>query len=319
MRNIVDDLFNSNNEFFNLTKDSKRLTHILLSSFILPSLFLAIAGILSQIILFPLLFGNPSNISNFFRDIYNLIVMTGTTILIIALWMKLYEGRSFSTLGFTTNKASKKYLTGFVLGFIMNSSVVAIIALLGGIEISTESSAIIGINSIGFVLMFLIGFIIQGASEEIIARGWMFQVIGARYLPWLGMLISTFYFTLLHLGNYGINYPSVINLILVSILLCLFVMNDGTLWSACAWHSAWNWTMGNIYGLSVSGSGEKTSIFDLNTVGNELIGGGGFGPEGSLVTSFVIFIGIIVLSNKILKKKQLRIPQNGTISIDQPE
>lgn len=310
MKNIVDDLFNRNNDFFLLTNDSKRLTHILLSSFILPLLFLAVAGIISQILLFPLLFGSHNSISNFGRDIYSLIVLFGTIILVIALWMKLYEGRSFSTLGFTINGAPKKYLTGFILGSFMNTAVIAIIALFGGIEISAESTAVIGINAIGFVIVFLVGFVVQGASEEILSRGWMFQVIGARYWPWLGMLISTFYFTLLHLGNNGVNIPSIINLILVSIFLCLYVMNDGTLWSSCAWHSAWNWTMGNIYGLSVSGSGEKTSIFDLNTVGHELIGGGSFGPEGSLVTSFVIFIGIIVLSNKILKKKQLRISEN---------
>jgi len=159
----------------------------------------------------------------------------------------------------------------------------------------------------GIVLIFLFGFLIQGAAEEILSRGWMLQVIGARYKPWLGVIISTLFFSAIHLGNSGINIASVINLLFFAFFMLLLVMNDGSLWSACAWHSAWNWSLGNFYGLSVSGHGEKTSIFDLNTVGNELISGGGFGPEGSLVTSTVLIIAIIMFSIKILRKKQSEI------------
>ncbi|MCP5061699.1 MAG: CPBP family intramembrane metalloprotease domain-containing protein, partial [Ignavibacteriae bacterium] len=62
------------------------------------------------------------------------------------------------------------------------------------------------------------------------------------------------------------------------------------------------WTLGNFYGLSVSGKGDVVSIFDLNTTGNELISGGGFGPEGSLVTTFVLVVAIVIFSLNILKK-----------------
>ena len=129
------------------------------------------------------------------------------------------------------------------------------------------------------------------------------QVIGARYWPFLGVAISTVLFALLHLGNSGINLVSVINLLFFAMLMVMFVMKDGSLWSACAWHSAWNWMLGNVYGLSVSGSGEKVTIIDLNTTGNELISGGGFGPEGSLITTFVLSIVIIWLGVTIYKSK----------------
>ena len=315
---MITKLFNPENDFFQLTKKSKRLTHISLSSFILPIVFLAIAGILTQFVFSPLFLVDPKEISSWFREIFGLFVLFGSVIVIIFLWVRFFEGRKFSTLGFTKDGAIKKYLSGFIIGILMNSAVVGLMAIFGTIEIAEKSNNITGIDALGIVMIFLFGFMIQGASEEILSRGWMLQVIGSRYKPWIGVVISTIFFTVVHLGNAGVNFASVINLLLVSLLLCLFVLNEGSLWFACAWHSSWNWMLGNVYGLSVSGHGEKTSIFDLNTTGNELISGGGFGPEGSLVTTFVILIGIIILSVKIINKNQLEKETNGTISTNQP-
>jgi len=302
MGNIINGLFNPENTFFQIAKESKRLTHISLSSLILPVIFLAIAGVLTQFVFVPLFLGDPEQAANWVRQAFRLYVMFGLGAIIIFLWVRFFEGRSTRTLGFTKPDFLKKYFSGFLMGVLMNTIVVALIALWGNVEVATQSTNLTGINSIGIVIIFLFGFIIQGASEEILSRGWMMQVIGARYWPWLGVLISTILFTILHLGNAGVNLISVLNLLLFALLMVLFVMKDGSLWSACAWHSAWNWMLGNVYGLSVSGSGEKVSIFDLNTTGNELISGGNFGPEGSLITTFVLFIFIIFYGVKIIKK-----------------
>lgn len=302
MKNIITGLFNPENSFFQIAKESKRLTHISLSSLILPVIFLTIAGVLTQFVFVPLFLSDPKQVANWVHQAFRLYVMFGLGAIIIFLWVRFFESRSIRTLGFTKSDFLKKYFSGFLMGILMNTIVVALIALLGNIEVATQSTNLTGINSIGIVLIFLFGFIIQGASEEILSRGWMMQVIGTRYWPWLGVLISTILFSLLHLGNTGINPISVINLLLFALLMVLYVMKDESLWSACGWHSAWNWMLGNVYGLSVSGSGEKKSIFDLNTTGNELTSGGSFGPEGSLITTFVLFVFIIFYGIKIVKK-----------------
>jgi len=304
MGNFVSRLFNPENDFFKLTQNSKRLTHISLSSFVMPIIFLIIAGILTQFVFAPILIGNIREAASWIREIFMLLVLFGLVIILIFLWIRFFEGRLIYTLGFTKKKALSNYLNGFFFGIFLNSIVVGIMAIFGSIEVAQNSNNVIGLDAIGIVLLFLLGFLIQGASEEILSRGWMMQVIGARYKPWLGVLISTLFFALVHLGNSGINIPSVLNLLLVAILLSLFVIKDGSLWFACAWHSSWNWIMGNVYGLSVSGSGEKVSIFDLNTKGNELISGAGFGPEGSIITTIVLVISIIITSIIVLKKQK---------------
>ena len=303
MNNIISNIFKSENEFFLLTKGAKRLTHISLSSFILPIIFLVLAGVTIKLVFEPLVLGDISSNPKWVNDIYELTVMFGFIIGIIFLWVKFFEGRKISSLGFVKNGAIKRYLAGFVTGILINSIVVGLMAIFGNIEVAEQSANLTGFSAVGLVAIYLLGFMVQGASEEILSRGWMMQVIGARYKPWLGVLLSTLLFAILHLGNAGVNPISVINLILVSFLLALFVLNDGSLWFACAWHSSWNWMLGNVYGLSVSGHGEKITLVDLNTKGNELLSGGGFGPEGSIVTSIVIVLAIIFYGIKLKNKK----------------
>jgi membrane protease YdiL (CAAX protease family) len=263
LNRVINQLFNSNNEFFLLAQNSKRLTHIALSSFILPVIFLILAGVLTQFIFAPLTIGEAGDTVPWIREAFGLFTLFAIIIIIVFLWVRFYEGRKISSLGFTKSNWILNYLTGFGLGILMVSVVVGIIALFGNVRVVYDSPNLTGIDSLGIVLIFLVGYLIQGASEEILSRGWMMQVIGARYRPWVGVIISSLLFAIFHLNNSGVTVLSVINLIIVALFLALFVMKDENLWSACGWHSSWNWMLGNVYGLSVSGTGEKVSVLIL--------------------------------------------------------
>lgn len=318
MKKFIDQLFNPNNDFFFLTQGAKRLPHISLSSFILPVVFIMAGALITKFLLAPLMLGEPSNVTPWVRQIFGLYFMFGMGIIIIFLWVRFFEGRPIFTLGFTKNGALKDYFSGFGIGMLMVTIVVGITALYGNIELAEESPNTTGIDSLFLVLVFLGGYIIQGASEEILSRGWMMQVIGARYWPWLGVILSSLLFAILHLGNRGITVLPVVNLILFGLFMALYVLKDSNLWAVCGWHTSWNWMLGNVYGLSVSGSGEKVTIFDLNTSGNELISGGGFGPEGSLVTSAILLIGILLLGLMLMNRKyKIKSQNDKTINTDE--
>lgn len=307
MNEIIQKIFNPQNEFFLLTKDAKRITHISLSSIILPVVFIIFAALITQFLLAPLYFGDPTQASSSSREAFGLYALFGLIILFIFLWVKFFEGRPFYTIGFTKQSAVKKYLFGFSTGVAMNAFIVSVLALSGCIEFGSSNSASTGVNALGSVVVFLFAYIIQGASEEILTRGWMFQVIGARYKPWLGFLISSVLFSLLHMGNNGANILAAINIFLIAVLFSLFVMKDKSIWGACGLHSAWNWTLGNLFGLSVSGTGEKSTLLDLNTTGNELISGGAFGPEASLILTGVLLLIIIFISRQIFINRRTKI------------
>ena len=137
---------------------------------------------------------------------------------------------------------------------------------------------------------------IQGATEEIVTRGWLMNVLGAKYNITIGLIVSSVFFGLLHSENPGMNSIALLNIILVGILLGLIVINTGNLWVVCGIHAAWNFAQGNLFGFQVSGNEVGIgTLVDLNTVGNELITGGSFGPEAGLVCSFVITCLILVM------------------------
>lgn len=305
MKDLILIIFNPENEFFQLTIGAKRITHIAFSSFLLPVIFIVIAAALTQFVFAPLYFGDPKLASSVSRQAFGLYSLFLLIILNVFLWIKFYEKRPFHTIGFTKENALKKYLVGFATGMVMNISVIATLAIVGCIEFTSESIAVTGINAIGGVLVFLLGYIIQGASEEILTRGWIFQVIGSRYKPWLGVLIASILFSIMHLGNDGVNIFAAINIFLIAILLSLFVMKDSSIWGACGLHSAWNWTLGNVFGLSVSGTGEKTSLIDLNTSGNELLSGGEFGVEGSIILTLLLVGLISAISIFLLRNRKI--------------
>ncbi|KPK84936.1 MAG: hypothetical protein AMS27_08700 [Bacteroides sp. SM23_62_1] len=275
-----------------MAKEGKRISHMAIA--IPMAVVVIIAGILfSELFLFETVFQNPK-ISPVFRKFYSLTVTVSFVIFFIWLWIRFFEKRSLNTIGFVGKNAFKKYLAGLLTGFMMMSGVIGLMYIFGSVN-NIKSMVSDGSDNTGIVLLFLIAYIIQGANEEIISRGWQFQVLGARYKPWIGALVSSTIFVLLHGLNNGISIIAVLNLFLFSFLLILFVLRDNSIWAACGWHSSWNWTMENIFGMNVSGTEGVVSLLNFSVKGPDFLTGGDFGPEGSIFTTFIFLIGILIL------------------------
>lgn len=278
--------------FFELAKSGKRISHIAIA---IPMIFVfLIAGFaLSEVLLFHVIFKSPE-LEPVYRSLYQLAISFSSVILFLWLWIRFFEGRKFFTIGFTKQNALKKYLSGFMIGLGMLTLVIGIMAIAGLINFERANISF-GSHTFWIAFLMLIGYIIQGASEEIIFRGWQLQVIGARYKPWLGIVITSILFSLLHGMNSGVTLIAIVNILLFGVLLALFVLRQNSLWAACGWHSAWNWAMASIYGLEVSGTDKIGSFLNLSTSGADYLSGGAFGPEASIITSIVLLIGIILI------------------------
>jgi uncharacterized protein len=146
------------------------------------------------------------------------------------------------------------------------------------------------------VLIILLGWLVQGAAEEVLVRGWMLPVLAARYHRWVGIIISSLIFTALHALNPNTSALAFINLSLFGFFAAFYAMREGSLWGICALHSSWNWIQGNIFGFEVSGgSMGGGTIIKLMDTGPEWMTGGLFGPEGGLAVTITLIIGIIVI------------------------
>lgn len=214
-------------------------------------------------------------------------------ILMVWLWTRLYEWRAFSTLGFERKDALRQYGRGLLIGFLMFAGAVGLMALPGFMTTETGSSGYHGLVALGGVLLVFPGWMVQGAAEEVLMRGWLMPVLGARYRPWAGIIISSAFFTMMHGLNPNLSALALVNLFLYGLFAALYALRAGSLWGICALHSAWNWTQGNVFGLEVSGGASGGGmLFNLMETGPDWFTGGAFGPEGGLAVTLILVLGI---------------------------
>ena len=220
------------------------------------------------------------------------LAVTAAPIVILTLYVKFAEKRSLRSMGFVREHAVTDYLLGMAVAFIMFSAGVGICVATGAM---TYDGYVLGNRYLVLIAMFL-GFMVQGASEETVCRGFMMTSFGSKGGALAGMLFNSLVFGALHLLNSGITVLSMVNLILFGVFMSFLVLKLNSIWMACAIHTVWNFVQGNFYGILVSGNDFGPSVFRFSSVGGkELFNGGSFGMEGGLATTIVLTISIIIV------------------------
>ena len=225
--------------------------------------------------------------------------------LLVFLWVKFIEKRPFSSLGFFKKGWLKELGRGFLIGAAQFSLVVALLLLTGT---GSLELAELSLEPVLFILALIPFWILQGGTEELVTRGWLFPAVSAKSNIFIGILISSALFGALHLFNPGVTVLSIVNIILDGIFACFLMLKYDNMWVLAGMHGAWNFVQGNIYGIQVSGQGASTSILNYSSQSSvDLLSGGAFGAEGSIFASIVL-IGCIAYLYWSLKKEN-RLPQ----------
>lgn len=208
------------------------------------------------------------------------------------LWLWLIERRPYYTIGFERDGALWKYGKGLLIGMVLLLSVTGILALMGMVTWERPFDGLSTTLLIGIGYLFL-GFVVQGAAEEVLVRGFLLPILARRYSIWASIIVSSLLFAALHLLNDNLSIIAMLNLFLAGVFFAVYALKEGSLWGACGIHTTWNWTMGHILGFEVSGSsfgGPNSVLFDLMETGPDWITGGMFGPEGGIVVTIVVIL-----------------------------
>ncbi len=236
----------------------------------------------------------------------NLVLSTGSVILFFVFYTRVIEKRPFSTIGLNVKNKLQKYIRGALVAIVMQLSYFVVVLAFGWGEVVSEpiyATSRLGTSAIPYVLLFLLGFMIQGASEEVVVRGWMMPVLSRYYKVPIAIIVSSLFFSFLHMGNPNVSDLALVNLVLYGVFAALYAINDGGLWGIFAQHSVWNWFMGNVLGLPVSGMIiGNASIIETKLIGPDFITGGSFGPEGGILVMIIELIGIVYLCYSLRKK-----------------
>ncbi len=238
-----------------------------------------------------------------FPDWFMVVQLFSTAVTIAAclFYCRVMEKRSWVSLGFTKKGAALEYAVGLGIGLILFGAAVAFCCATGQLTLSVTPSP-----AVGMILLYFLGFMVQGMSEEILCRSYLMVSMQNGCPLWVAILTNALIFTLLHLGNPGVTPLALINLMLFGIFASLYTLRRGSIWGIGAIHTVWNFAQGNIFGISVSGlSGNPSLLTATTSEGGALIHGGAFGMEGGLGVTIVLVIGCAVML--LMKTKKIEI------------
>ncbi|VYU13482.1 CPBP family intramembrane metalloprotease [Streptococcus oralis] len=214
-------------------------------------------------------------------------------LILFIFWVKFIEKNPLSTLGFV-KKNWLKYLGWGILLSLLQMGVIALVYQLGGI--GTFELNELSLEPILFILGLFPFWLLQGGTEEVATRGWLLTRIAARTNLPLAIAISSSLFGFLHLGNSGVTFLSVLNIVLDGVLAGLLLVYTDSIWLVVAQHGTWNYVQGNLLGFQVSGTGADASIFSFTMgSGPDWLTGGAFGAEGSIITTFVLLVSLVIV------------------------
>jgi membrane protease YdiL (CAAX protease family) len=217
----------------------------------------------------------------------------GLLAMLVATWIMLryIDHRPFKSIGFIINGILSDMLLGIGIGIAWLGVSVLIPWLAGwaflqpSIRISWE------------VLLFAgIAMLFNVITQQLILCGYVFQCIRAKSNVIVATVISALIFMLLHIGAFHGTWLPAINVFCAGCLFCFAYRFAGNLWFPITIHFVWNFLLGTVFGLVVSGQRHFSGgwqIFNLD--GPTLFTGGAFGLEGGLIVTFTTITSIIAV------------------------
>ena len=204
------------------------------------------------------------------------IVVTAIILGLYAVFVKLFEKHWPTDL--SLRQLVPHTLLGLLVGFVFMVLVVCIIVASGCATVVWDDFT--GVEQFSVIMMFLV----VAVGEEILCRGVIFRWIDERWGVWVALVVSALIFGWGHIGNDNATWWSSLAIsIEAGLLLGASYKWSGSLWVPIGIHWAWNYTQGNIFGLAVSGNGTGDTIFATTVNGPDIITGGAFGPEASII------------------------------------
>ncbi len=198
------------------------------------------------------------------------------------------DKRSFISLGLRRSRVGSNLARGLVAGFLAIAIIWAILWVTGAISVQGFSEAARGPNVALALLGWLVAFAAVGFFEEFLFRGYALHNL-TNWLGWrAAVIIQAVIFALVHLGNVVTAsnearlaaLGAMPSIFLIGVFFALSYRKTGSLWFPIGFHAAWNFSLGCLFSLPVSGI-KTFQLLDVQSNTQSWLSGGSFGAEGS--------------------------------------
>ena len=138
----------------------------------------------------------------------------------------------------------------------------------------------------------LIYCVVIAVREELLCRGYLFQILFRRNRV-AAIAITGLLFVALHVDNPGGLQPlSILNLLLAHLLYVAVYLRCRSLWPLLGLHTAWNFSLAFIFGLTISGRPAKVAVL-LTDLPQGMWTANEFGPEGGLAVTLLLAVAAV--------------------------
>lgn len=208
----------------------------------------------------------------------------------------------FSGLGLSLKGWGRSLLRGalfvvflYVVGFGLS-------LLLGAVEV------------VGFLfspislLVSLLLYFFVAVTEEVIGRGFFLgRMLDGGINKFVALFISAVLFSLMHLFNPNFAFVPFLNIMLAGCFLGASYIYTRNLCFPIALHWFWNWIQGSVLGYKVSGNEfSNENLLILHFPEENLINGGTFGFEGSILCSLLLVLGTVIILRHYYKGLEIK-------------
>ena len=221
------------------------------------------------------------------------ILLEGSMLLAVltaAVIMLRLERRPFSDLGLIVKGHAKGLWWGFLIAALLYLTGFGLSLLMGEVEVTGFQFK--PLDLLGALLFFLL----VALFEEILMRGYILgRLLHTRLNKFLSLFISAALFALLHIFNPEIDFLPMVNLVLAGMLLGASYLYTRNLCFPISLHLFWNWIQGPILGYQVSGNNFMSTMLKLEMPEENVLNGGAFGFEGSLICTVLMIVFTILI------------------------
>ena len=218
-----------------------------------------------------------------------------------AVMLKWVEGKGWAYVGLDRTAARPPVHGAGVLYGILPIAIPSLFLLLLG-ELRSVASA--PGSSLAAAGLSFANLLPAAFGEELLLRGYIFAVL-REAIGWRWTLIATsIVFGLLHVSNPGADAQSIVIVMLAGFFLGSVFLATRSLWATTVAHFVWNWFMAAGLHTPVSGIDVSTPDYRVIDAGPDWLTGGAWGPEGGFAAAFGMFVVMIYLHARRLRRME---------------
>ena len=201
--------------------------------------------------------------------------------------MRIFDRRPLTDIGLGSGRGSGR---NFVWGLLLGGGAAALMLtaplLAGAARLEMRPQGQFAWTSL---LFYLVVLLFGAAGEEILFRGYAFQLLIEKLGPWATVLPVGVLFGFAHGSNPNATTLGMVNTAIWGIYFGYAFLRSHDLWLPIGLHYGWNFVL-PLFGVNLSGLTIEVTRYSYRWDLGPIWSGGRYGPEGGVLTTIFVLV-----------------------------